>query len=147
MQERVTATWEMGFVITLDQDTKIASREDAPEVVGVQHILIGFKSSVSGKKIERTKKQAQALADELFRRAQEGEDFDALVKEYTDDSYPGLYRMSNRDAPHMANVVRRNGMVMFFGDVAFGLEVGEVGLARHHPAHSPYGWHIIKRLE
>ena len=32
----ITATWEMGFVITLDQDTKIAPREDAPEVVGVQ---------------------------------------------------------------------------------------------------------------
>jgi len=36
VQERVTAAWEMSFVITLDQDAKIAPREDAPEVVGVQ---------------------------------------------------------------------------------------------------------------
>jgi hypothetical protein len=34
-----------------------------------------------------------------------------------------------------------------FGDVAFGLAVGEVGLAAYHAATSPYGWHVIKRLE
>jgi len=25
--------------------------------------------------------------------------------------------------------------------------VGEVGLAKFHPGNSPYGWHVIKRLE
>ena len=147
MRFRHPQIWILIACLLLPAGTLLAKKKPEPQVVGVQHILIAFKGSGSGKKIDRTKKQAQALAEELFRRAEDGEDFDALVKEYTNDSYPGKYRMSNRGAPHMSNVVPRNGMVMFFGDVAFGLEVGEVGLARHHPAHSPYGWHIIKRLE
>jgi hypothetical protein len=31
--------------------------------------------------------------------------------------------------------------------VSFRLEVDEIGLASHHAALSPYGWHVIKRLE
>ena len=38
-------------------------------------------------------------------------------------------------------------MVAAFGDVAFELEVGEVGLAKYHAGNSPYGWHVILRLE
>ncbi|MFT5049926.1 MAG: peptidyl-prolyl cis-trans isomerase B (cyclophilin B) [Chlamydiales bacterium] len=41
----------------------------------------------------------------------------------------------------------REQMVPAFGDVGFLLEVGEVGLAPFDPAKSPYGWHVIKRLE
>lgn len=41
----------------------------------------------------------------------------------------------------------RDGMVPAFGDVAFSLEVGEVGLAPYDAKSSPFGWHIIKRLE
>lgn len=147
MRIRHLQIWIVIVCLALPLGLLLAKKKPEPDVVAVQHILIGFKGSVSGKQIDRTKKQAQDLAEELLSRAREGEDFDALVKEFTNDSYPGKYRMSNRDAPHMANVIQREGMVRFFGDVAFGLEVGEIGLARHHPAHSPYGWHIIKRLE
>jgi parvulin-like peptidyl-prolyl isomerase len=41
----------------------------------------------------------------------------------------------------------RSQVVAKFGDLAFRLEVGEVGLASYHAALSPYGWHVIKRLE
>ena len=47
----------------------------------------------------------------------------------------------------MPDSVQRSGMVSSFGDVAFGLDVGEIGMARYHPGNSPYGWHIIKRIE
>ena len=47
----------------------------------------------------------------------------------------------------MANSYTRDDMVPNFGMVAFALEVGEVGMANFHPGNSPYGWHIIKRLE
>jgi hypothetical protein len=36
---------------------------------------------------------------------------------------------------------------MWTGFTGWGLKVGEIGLAEYHPAGSPYGWHIIKRLE
>ena len=38
-------------------------------------------------------------------------------------------------------------MVPAFGDVGFGLKVGEIGVAEYHPRKSPYGYHIIKRTK
>ena len=128
------------------------SKEDSepaaePDYVTVQHILIAFSGTIPGKDITRSVDEARVLAEELFERAKSGEDFDALVKEYTDDRYPGTYRLTNFDAPLMQGAHERKGMVANFGQVAFSLEVGEVGLAKFHPANSPYGWHVIKRLE
>lgn len=40
----------------------------------------------------------------------------------------------------------RAAMVPAFGDVGFGLQIGEVGLAEYDEAKSPFGWHVIKRL-
>lgn len=121
--------------------------EAEPEHIKVQHILISFKGKVDkAKNVTRTKKEAEALAAEVFERAKT-EDFDALVKEYTNDSYPGIYKMTNNGAPIQAGAAKRSGMVRAFGDVAFGLAVDEVGMANYSAGSSPYGWHIIKRLE
>jgi parvulin-like peptidyl-prolyl isomerase len=38
-------------------------------------------------------------------------------------------------------------MVPAFGNVGFSLAPGEIGMAEYDPRTSPYGWHIIKRLE
>ena len=118
-----------------------------PDVVVVQHILIGFKKTVPGQELERDKKDARALAEELFQRASEGTDFAPLVKEYTNDTYPGVYKLTNTGAPLVPDARQRKEMVSGFGDVAFRLEVGEVGLAKYNSVTSPYGWHVIKRLE
>ena len=120
-----------------------------PEYVTVQHILIGFSGSVPGKAINRSMDDARALAEELFARAKKGEDFDALVRQYTDDSYPGKYKMANFGVPTgtSGDVYARERMVAAFGDVGFPLKVGEIGLASYDPQKSKYGWHIIKRVE
>lgn len=124
-----------------------AGKKDEPTKVLVQHILIAYKGKVPGKKITRTKKEAEALAEELFARAKEGEDFDALVEEYTDDRYPGIYALANIGEPRPVNGFTRDQMAIRFGDVAFSIAVDEVGLAAYSGSASPYGWHIIKRLE
>ena len=129
------------------QEVQRKKRKDQPEFVVVQHLLVAFKRSVPGKKFERTKKEAEKLAAELMERARTEEDFDALVKEFTDDSYPGIYTLTNTDSPLLANSRSRDQMVPSFGDLAFNLEVDQVGLARYHGGNSPYGWHIIKRIE
>jgi hypothetical protein len=120
-----------------------------PQQVRVQHILIGFKRSVPNKKIERTKDEARALAEDLAGRARAAtpEEFTKLVEQYTDDSAPGIYVLVNTGAPLVAGSRQRNEMVTRFGDIAFTLAVGEVGLAAYHAGSSPYGWHVIKRLE
>ena len=121
-------------------------RNKNPDVVTVQHVLISFKGKTD-KPVERSKKQAEKLAWEIFDRAEAGEDFDVLVKEYTDDSYPGIYKMTNRGAARLAGHSQRDNMAVYFGDVSFKLDVGEIGMARFHSELCPFGWHIIKRLE
>ena len=123
----------------------VAAKE--PERIVVQHVLISFEGKIPGKEITRSKKEAKALAEELLQRATGGEEFDALVKEYTDDTYPGIYKMANLKVPVLPEEKARTDLVAKFGDVAFRLEVGEVGLASFNSYTSPYGWHIIKRLE
>lgn len=135
---------------TAGQDEAPAMAEaKEPDYITVQHILIGFEGSVPGKGITRSKEEAAALANEVRARALDGEDFDVLVKEYTDDSHPGIYKMANTGLPgdRTAQVYPRAGMVPAFGDVGFPLDVGGIGMAAYDPQTSPYGWHIIKRLE
>lgn len=119
----------------------------APDHIQVQHILIGYKGSVPGKNITRTREEAETLAAQLVARAKKGEDFGALVKEFTNDAFPGIYGMSNNGATPAAGETPRNGMVKGFGDASFSLKVGEIGVASYDPQASPYGWHIVKRLK
>jgi hypothetical protein len=126
-----------------------ATQSGEPDFITVQHILIGYKGSVRGKSITRTAGEAKQLATELLERAQQGEDFDGLVREYTNDSSPGIYKMANFGIPADSDqrIQARDGMVPAFGDVGFPLAVGEIGMAEYHHQRSPFGWHIIKRIE
>lgn len=116
-------------------------------LVTVQHILVGFKRSVPGRKIERTKAEAGALAARLLERARRGEEFDDLVKEFTDDRYPGVMKVMNDGEPIRPDAYGRKKLQPCFGDVSFQLDVGEVGLAGYSAGACSYGWHVIKRLE
>ena len=130
---------------------KTASASEGPDRVTVQHILISFQGAIPEESITRTKAEAEALADDLYLRAKQGENFDALVKEYTDDQYPGIYKMTNAGIePDPESELReypRQGMVRAFGDISFSLDVGEIGMTQYDPETSKYGWHIIKRIE
>jgi hypothetical protein len=120
-----------------------------PDFVTVQHILIAFSGSGAGDDVTRTQEEAEALAQELYQRAKSGEDFDLLVEEYTDDSFPGVYQMADDEskADPARTILARKQMAKSFGDVAFSLEVGGIGLADYDPDDSKYGWHIILRLK
>jgi hypothetical protein len=138
----------MLFVAALAGSMAPASSEE-PNWVTVQHILISFKGAIPKPSVTRTKEEAKKLAEEVFARAQKGEDFDALVKKYTDDEYPGIYRMSNKGIPPdpTRQEFPRERMVKGFGDVSFSLPVGGIGMAKYDSEKSKYGWHIIKRIE
>jgi hypothetical protein len=127
--------------------TPAAASAKEPEHITIQHVLIGFTGSVPGKNITRTQDEAKKLAEEIFARAKKGEDFDGLVKKYTDDSPPGIYAMANNGVAPAAGEYPRNRMVPAFGDAGFPLQVGEFGMASYDKARSPFGWHIVKRLK
>ncbi len=79
----------------------------------------------------------------MSERALGGEDFDALVKEYSNDPGGGPYTMSTDGSAGFP----RSGMATSFGDVGWRLQVGEIGVAPYHPTKCGFGWHIIKRVE
>ena len=127
-----------------------AEQMKQPDHIQVQHVLIGFAGSARPTKAQRTAEEAKKLAYEVLERAKKGEDFDALVKQYTDDSPPGIYAMANNGVavkPPPPREFPRAGMVAAFGNVGFALQVGEIGIADHDPQTSPFGYHIIKRIQ
>lgn len=120
-----------------------------PQHIQVQHILIGFKGSVPGKNITRTKDEAKALAAQILEESRKGTDFNLLVEKFTDDSPPGIYGMSNFGVPPNSaeKEFERSKMVPAFGNVGFAISPGNIDVAEYDPKASPYGWHIIKRLK
>ena len=140
-----------GTVKSVDAAAKLGTMPvkpaTAPQHVTVQHILIGFTGSVPGKMISRSKDEAKKLAYEVLDRARKGEDFDELVRKYTDDSPPGIYGMAEKGVAPASGEYARDGMVAAFGNVGFSISPGNIGIADYDAAASPFGWHIIKRLK
>ncbi len=117
---------------------EIAARSEHPaHRVKVAHILISF-AGAGIPEVTRSRIDAEKEAARILRRIESGEDFLTLMRDHSDDSGPGIYPMIQST---------RNQMVPGFGDVGWRLKVGEVGLAPFHSKKSPYGWHLIKRLE
>jgi hypothetical protein len=117
------------------------------EHIKLQHILISFAGKVPGKNITRSRDEARVLAGQILERAKNGEDFDELVRANTDDQAPGIYRLANSGVTPAPGEFSRDRMVPAFGNVGFSLAPGDIGMAEYDPRTSPYGWHIIKRLE
>ena len=66
-----------------------------------------------------------------------------LIDDYRGPSWPDVTKFVDE-------VIAKDDrfeMVGAFGDVSFSLAVGEVGIADYNPESSPFGWHIVKRLE
>ena len=116
--------------------------------VALHGLLIGFQGSIPGKTITRTKAEAEKLAQEVLGKARNGENMDALVQQYTDDQFPGVYDLSNTGVTpdKSKGEYGRGEMVKGCSDTAFGLSVGNVGISNPDPSSSPFGWHLIKRL-
>ena len=114
--------------------------------VKVRHLLVAFRGSgVPG--VRRTRAKAEELAAQLYQRAVKGEDFAALVAEYSNDSPEGVYTMLLNGPSNPPATFGRFEMVPAFGNAGWRLQPGELGVVEHHPVDSPYGWHLVMRLE
>lgn len=123
-----------------------------PDRVTVDHILVG----VTGPRLQQVRRnpeQAGKLANKIMELLEGGADWDELRSKHSDDRQDGTpggpYTMVNRKVLPRPGVREfpRDQMAGAFGDVGFGLEVGEIGLAEYSPDSSPFGYHIIKRLK
>ena len=131
-------------------DEQAARTEGTESEVTLQHLLVAVAGGgVEG--AERSPSEAEELAAELYARAMAGEDFDLLVKNYTNEVHPGIYTLTAgpSDPPR---AYARDEMVTGLGDVAWRLQVGELGISPYDGGllgakKSPLGFHLVKRLK
>ncbi len=116
-----------------------------PDHIMVAHVLISFQGTRT--KATRSQYEAEKLAGDVLAKARKGDDFNKLIRDYSDDPGEGVYGLANFKINPVTPEYPRDGMVAAFGDVGFGLDVGEIGMAPYDAKKSPFGWHIIKRLK
>lgn len=108
-----------------------------PKQVGAKHILVmHIKSKDHPESIKRTRDEAYKRAQECLVKVRSGGNWNALVKEYSDE--PGA------DERHGdLGVFARGQMVKAFTEASFELRVNQVS----EVVETPYGFHIIQRTE
>jgi hypothetical protein len=118
-----------------------------PERVVVRHLLISFGGKIPGKMLNRSQAEAEKMALSILARARGGEDLDTLESEFSDSKAPDRYVLVNSGVDPRAGEYARNQMAPAFADVAFQLPVGGIGLCEYDAVRSPFGYHVIKRIE
>lgn len=122
-------------------DVEIATARDGgarrPREIVARHLLVMYAGSEHAPEtVTRTAAAARARAEEALRRARAGEDFAALVREFSDEPGSG-------ERGGSLGRFGRGRMVRAFEDGAFALEVNEIsGIVE-----TPFGYHVIQRTE
>lgn len=115
----------------------MSERANEPLEVAARHVLVAYRGAEHARPyVTRTREEALALAGEVRKRLQAGEDFAEVAKESSDDA--GSAAMGGD-----LGRFRREQMVPEFSDAAFALTPG--GLSE--VVESPFGFHVIQRTE
>jgi parvulin-like peptidyl-prolyl isomerase len=115
----------------------ILKREPIANTAQVKHILIAWKDVTRGdpRAMKRTKADAEKVIVELLDKIKAGANFEALMKEFSED--PG-----SASTGRAYTVTTEAQLVIEFKMIGMRLGVGELGVVE-----SEFGFHIIKRVE
>lgn len=96
-----------------------------------------------------SKEEAEASAEQIFKRARPDKDCNAAGKQYCDNRDPGVYGMANSGVQLETSLQEfsRDQRSPALGMGGFKLEVGNIGMAGYHPKNSPSGYPIVKRIQ
>jgi PPIC-type PPIASE domain len=122
---------------SVDGTEPMEPMDAGPAEVGARHLLVSYQGALrASPSVTRSKAEAQGRAEEALKRAQAGEDFATLVKEYSDE--PGA-----ADRGGSLGRFQRGMMVPAFEKAAFKLKPGEVSGV----VETQFGFHVIQRTE
>lgn len=117
----------------------ILARDAQAKKVGVKHVLVGWKkaseASQDPRATKRDRTDADALASDILKRCNAGEDIDKLMADYSED--PGSAKSAR-----VYDVTADAKLVFEFKRLSLRLKVDECGVVE-----TQFGWHIIKRVE
>lgn len=122
------------YKIEIDESDIIKEFEDNKDKynkVVVRHILISTQDEATGEPLAEEKiAEKKKLAEEVLNKAKSGEDFEALVKQYSEDK--GSIEQGGE------YVFGRGQMVTEFENWSFSAKEGDMGIVQ-----TSYGFHII----
>jgi hypothetical protein len=106
--------------------------------IGTSHLLVQYKGSErAAPTVTRTKEEARKRANEALAKAKKGQDFSALVGQYSDE--PG----AGARGGVLPKFGRSSAFDETFKDAAFKLKPGEISGV----VETKFGFHVIKRTE
>ena len=114
----------------------ILAREPVANTAQIKHILIGWKGTEHGSARRQAHEgRGRGRREGLLAQIKGGADFDALMKQYSED--PGSAQTAK------AYTVSPDAqLVIEFKQLGLRLQLGEIGVVE-----SDYGFHIMKRVE
>jgi uncharacterized protein YjiK len=120
-----------------------------PARVIVKQIHVPWRGAQGAPPVNATREKAREIAEGVLERLERGEDFDQLAREfhYTDSKLPARLRIAADGFKVHSGEFKERDLPMAVANLAFNLDVGETGLCEFHREESPYGYHVLLRIE